>query len=211
MALICVGFLIGQPDPLMNPGWPNGKIPAEIPEYTSGKIINSGGDATDYYIKIEGSTEQKLGQYLDKLEAEAWIVQRGNTPGAVKGLISVNFNWYGGSSLQMAVHLEKQGAWPADKIPGEFLAPGAFVLVGDNLVTEVAPNSLWTFFFECAGMDQAAAGAYMRRLIAIGWEGDETFVNRYLTWKGKKCEASVELVESNANSSKFSCNWGVTG
>ncbi|MGI6704209.1 MAG: hypothetical protein ACOX42_09395 [Clostridia bacterium] len=57
-------------------GWPEGKIPSEIPEYKEGEVVNSGGDSREYTILVDKTNREDLDGYLDVLESSGWYVRR---------------------------------------------------------------------------------------------------------------------------------------
>lgn len=59
-------------DSLAVKGWPKDKLPPDLPEYTEGSIVNSGGSDTDFIVKIENTDEDALNRYLEKLESLNW-------------------------------------------------------------------------------------------------------------------------------------------
>ena len=52
-------------------GWPEGKIPSEIPEYKEGEVVNSGGDSREYTILVDKTNREDLDGYLDVLDPPA--------------------------------------------------------------------------------------------------------------------------------------------
>ncbi|HLP07429.1 MAG TPA: hypothetical protein VK178_04625 [Opitutaceae bacterium] len=215
-ATLSCGSCLADPDTdqaleaFMVKGWPAKKIPADIPEYTGGKIINSGGSQETFYIKVRETSEAELAKYLEVLRQGAWVVNGDSrNPSAEKGLVRLDFNWEGASGLQIAVHQEPEGSWPAAQLPPEIVAPPQARFGGTISVQGNDDEGMWYFTFKCLGMPESAARAWLRELLAKGWSGDEGQLTRSFTWKGRKMSATLEIYETNADSSSFTYNFGV--
>ncbi len=189
-------------------GWPKDKLPSELPEYTEGEIINSGGDSETFYVKIEKTTQAALDNYVAKLKASGWNVVEGSEPEARKGIYDIEFTWQGGSTmLQMAVNTSEIGAWPKDKLPAEIVPPENSTFIGKVEIIETEENRMWYFNYECEGINEAGAHAYMELLMKNGWSGDTSMVNKDFQWNGKKYSASIEIYEILDSSTTFTCNY----
>lgn len=188
-------------------GWPEGKIPAEIPEYKKGEVVNSGGYEEEYTILVE--TERKeLEEYLDQLEGSGWYVTRDDRfPMARNKNISLNFQFNSKTLLQISVYEQKQGSWPADELPSDIFAPEKGTLVGEVVISDIGErkDSAYYFTYDYEGLSNEDVGKYMQKLIDKGWQGDEYMVSKIVEWNGNKFEASIEAMEYEGMMS-FTCN-----
>lgn len=195
---------------LMTKGWPSGKISPTVPEFTGGKIINSGGDAQTYYIKVRETNEAALEGYLALLKKAGWVVSDDHRfPSATKELVKLDFNWEGTTGLQITVRQSEEGRWPTADLPPEIVAPPHARFGGRVEVVTNEEDRMWYFTFTCLGLQEAEAREWLRGLLKQGWEGDENQLTRKFTWKGKKMSASLEVYETNSDSTSFTYNFGV--
>jgi hypothetical protein len=191
---------------LINKEWPADKVPSEIPEYTGGEIANSGGDIKDFIIKISKTDEDALSEYLGMLKEQGWSVEEGRESIATKGIYELRFNWQGEDHLQMNIYTSEIGAWPADELPPDVIPPSEGTLIGEMELLESIPGQIWYTNYTYDGINEEKARAYMDMLIDKGWEGDTSLVFKDVEWKGKNYRASIEVYESNDNSSTFTLN-----
>lgn len=197
-------------DAFMVKGWPSGKVSPTIPEYTGGKIVNSGGDSRTYYIKVRETSSAALVSYLGVLKKAGWVVNDASRfPTAEKGLVKLDFNWEGDTALQIAVRQEQESQWPTGQLPPEVVAPPQARFGGEISIQTTEEDRLWYFTFKCLGLAEADARAWLRSLLQRGWEGDENQLSRKFTWKGRKMSASLEIYETNGDSTSFTYNYGV--
>ncbi len=196
------------PDSLLSQGWPADEVPPELPEYTGGTVVNSGGDQDTLYIKISDTDQEKLEDYLEQLRENGWIVTGDSSEAqAVLGLHTVDFDWQGGETmLQISLYTQTAGAWPKDQIPPDILEPQTGELVGEIEVLETSENA-WYFNYTYDGIDEAAAQEYMELLIENGWSGDVSQIYKTFEWNGKRCEASIEIYEIIETRTTFICNF----
>ncbi len=221
LPLLLVAVLVGdalRADPatdkaleaMMVKGWPAGKIPASIPEFTGGKIVNSGGDQQTFYIKVRETNAAALAAYVAGLKQAGWVVQGDSrSPTVEKGLVRLDFNWEGQTGLQIAVYQSLEGQWPTAQLPAEIVAPPQARFGGEVSVTTNEEDRSWYFTFKCLGLSEAAARAWLRGLLEQGWAGDENQLTRSFTWKGRKMSATLEIYETTSDSSSFTYNFGV--
>lgn len=191
---------------LMNKEWPKDKVPAELPEYEEGEIVNSGGDGEDFYIKIDKTNEDALNKYLDNLKSLGWNVESGKQPEARKGIYSIRFSWQGDEHLQMAIYTGKTGIWPKDQLPPDVVPPPDCTFIGEMELLETVTGQVWYMNYECEGINEEKANAYIDTLIKDGWSGDASMITKTVEWKGKKYEASIEVYEINNISATFTLN-----
>jgi len=192
-------------DTLTNKQWPADKLPVELPEYTEGEIVNSGGESDEFYIKMDKTTEAALNSYLGKLKELGWSVEEGSESIASKGVHELRFTWQGKEHLQMALYTTEVGAWPSDKIPPDVFPPESCTFIGDVELLESVPRQAWYTTYTCDGVDEAAAKVYFDKLRAAGWSGDSQLVKQF-EWNGKKYNADIELYETVGNTSSFILN-----
>ena len=132
-------------EPLAVKGWPKDKLPADLPEYTEGSIVNSGGSNTEFYIKIEKTNKEALNRYLEKLKSLNWNLSDTPDARAKKGIYSLEFAWQGGGSmLQMTVNTSQKGQWPKDIVPSDIIPPENCTFIGDMDVTILEEGPLGT-------------------------------------------------------------------
>ncbi len=178
-------------------GWPEGKVPAEIPEYEKGKVVNSGGDAEEYTIFVETNGEE-LKAYLDQLESLDWYVDRDDTfPMARKKNISLDFQFNSKILLQISVYVQKQGSWPGDELPSDIFPPDKGTLVGEVVISDIGEKDdvVYNITYDYEGLSNEDVVEYMQKLINKGWQGDEYMVSKIVEWKGNRFEASIEVME----------------
>jgi hypothetical protein len=191
---------------LTNKEWPADKLPSELPEYTGGEIVNSGGEADEFYIKIDNTNKDALTAYLGKLKEQGWNVSEGRESTANKGVYELRFTWQGDDHLQVIVYTSEVGAWPADKLPPDIFPPENCTFIGDVEVIENIPGQAWYSTYTCEGVDEEGAKAYFDKLRESGWSGDTQLV-KDIEWNGKKYSADIEIYEIEGNTSSFTVNF----
>lgn len=192
---------------LATEGWPIDRVPTDLPEYTEGKIINSGGIDSELYIKISETDEDKLNSYLEELRKSGWNVSDSKDPEIRKGIYDINFDWQG-DMLQMVIYKSEVSSWPQEKLPPDIFPPENCTLIGEVEIIENYENA-WYFSYQCDGVDEAAVNTYIQKLIDNGWQGDSSMVNKDFNWKGNNYSASIEVYEIVGNSSTFTCNYAI--
>ena len=178
-------------------GWPEGKIPDEIPEYKKGKVVNSGGYAEEYTILVE-TEEEELKEYLDQLEGLGWYVDRDDRfPMARNKNISLNFQFNSKTLLQISVYVQKQGSWLGDELPSDIFPPDKGTLVGEVVISDIGEKDdvVYNITYDYEGLSNEDVVEYMQKLINKGWQGDEYMVSKIVEWKGNRFEASIEVME----------------
>ncbi len=192
-------------------GWPKEQVPAGLPEYTKGNIVNSGDAGDAYYIKINETDKSSLSEYLDALRNSGWIVSESDDyTEAVKDVHSIEFTWQDGENmLQMAIHSEEMGVWPTNEIPPDVIMPENAVLIGEVSVIEAEEGRAWYFDYICDGLDEEAAQQYFRLLLDKGWSGDDYMVYKEFEWNGKKYTADIQIYETVENRTTFTCNFSI--
>jgi hypothetical protein len=190
-------------------GWPAAQVPADLPAYTDGKVVNSGGEADDYYIKIENTSPEALSRYAEELQNAGWSVSESD---AVKGVYRVVFDWNDSAStfLQIEIIAEEVTGWPYGEIPPDIVPPDTGTLVGATPLSG-SDEGGWYFNFIIDGMDQEAASAYMQKLLNSGWSGDISMIFKDVTWNGKPYGVSIEIYESDETRTTFICGFGLAG
>lgn len=191
---------------LTNKKWPSDKLPSEIPEYTGGEIANSAGNDEEFIIKIGKTNKDALSEYLGKLKEQGWTVEEGSEPIATKGIYELRFTWQGSDHLQMVLYTFEVGAWPADKMPTDVIPPSEGTLIGDVELLESIPGQIWYTHYTYDGINEEKASAYMDMLVKNGWSGDSYMVSKDVEWNGKKHLATIEVYETNENSTTFTLN-----
>jgi len=195
------------PDGLAKEGWPSDLAPAELPEYTQGKVVNWGEDG-GLYIKIRETDEEKLEEYLDELKTGGWIVtESSHEIQAEKGLYTVSFQWQsGGEMLQVSVYTAEAGSWPEDDIPPDVLQPQSGTLARGIDIINTA-DGMWYFNYTYDGTDDEAAKEYMELLMEKGWSGDTSQLSKSFEWNGRQYGATVEVYETVETRTTFTCNF----
>lgn len=188
------------------PGWPEGKIPAEIPPYTRGKVVNSGGSPDDYMILVETNRDE-LQEYLQKLEDLGWYVDHDrNYPSSRLRNITLNFQFNSSTMLQISVYVRKMGSWPQDKLPADIFPPEKGTLIGEvDIISSDDDGMLYYFVYDYDGLTEQDVMDYVNKLIEQGWSGDEYMVAKQVEWNGRIFEASIEPWYDEGVWS-FSCN-----
>lgn len=198
------------PSPLLKEGWPGDLAPAELPEYTSGKVTATAVDGDGVLtIKVTGTNRSDLSVYTGRLQNAGWIVTSDDTEAeAALGLYTVTFALQGEDDtvLQIDVYTEEAGNWPADKVPPDVPEPQKGVLVGKVEVLPSAEN-MWYFNYTYDGIDEAAAEEYMNSLTETGWSGDAYQMYKAFEWKGKRYDATIEIYETVETRTTFTCNF----
>lgn len=191
---------------LSKEGWPSGSVPEELPEYTEGEIVNSGGSADDFTILVDNTDDDALDNYMGKLKDAGWIVTIDNDDQkeAVSGPYTLSFQWNGPDFLQINLMTIEQGSWPYDELPPDLIPPETGTLVGEISIEQYDDSMYFVYTFD--GLDEDAAAGYMMMLIDNGWEGDDMFVRKIVEWNGKKYKATIELYETIETRSSFSFN-----
>ena len=191
---------------LTKEGWPVESIPEELPEYTEGEIVNSGGSADDFTILVDNTDDDALDNYMDKLKDAGWIVTIDNDDQkeAALGPYTLSFQWNGPGFLQINLMIIEQGSWPYDELPPDLIPPETGTLVGEISIQKDDDRMYFVYTFD--GIDEDAAVDYMMMLIDNGWKGDDMFVSKTFEWNGKKHKASIELYETIESRSSFSFN-----
>lgn len=187
-------------------GWPSGSVPEELPEYTEGEIVNSGGSADDFTILVDNTDNDALDNYMRKLKDAGWIVTMDydDQKEAVSGPYTLSFQWNGPGFLHINIMTIEQGSWPYDELPPDLIPPETGKLVGEISIDQNDDSMYFVYTFD--GLDEDAAAEYMMMLIDNGWEGDDMFVRKFVEWNGKKYKATIELFETIETRSSFSFN-----
>ncbi len=196
-------------DALLTEGWPHDLAPAELPEYTSGTVTASAVDGDGgLTIRVTDTSKEDLYAYLDELRQTGWTVTSDDTGAeAVLGLYTADLELQGGGSfLQIDLYTHEACSWPADAIPPDILQPGEGTLVEAVEVLETGEN-MWYFNYTFDGIDEAAAGEYMNRLMQSGWSGDVNQLYKAFEWNGKYYEATIEIYETVETRTTFTCNF----
>ncbi len=188
-------------------GWPSGSVPEELPEYTEGEIVNSGGSADDFTILVDNTDADALDNYMKKLKEAGWIVTTDydDQKEAVLGLYTLSFQWNAPEFLQISIVTAKQGSWPYDELPPDLIPPEIGTLAEEISIQEYDDDSMY-FVYTFDGLDRDAVTDYMMMLIDNGWKGDDMFISKTVEWKGKKYKATIELYETIETRSSFSFN-----
>ncbi len=198
------------PNPPSQEDWPADLAPAELPEYTAGTVTASAVDSEGVLtIKITDTNKSDLYVYIGKLQSSGWnVTSNDDEAEALLGLYSATFVLQGADKtvLQIDVYTEEAGSWPAEAIPPVVPEPGAGVLVGQVEVLSAVEN-MWYFDYTYDGIDEAAAEAYMNSLTEKGWSGDAYQMYKAFEWKGKSYEATIEIYETVADRTTFTCNF----
>ena len=191
---------------LTKEGWPVESIPEELPEYTEGEIVNSGGSADDFTILVDNTDDDALDNYMGKLKDAGWIVTIDNDDQkeAVSGPYTLSFQWNSPGFLQINLMTIEQGSWPYDELPPDLIPPETGMLVGEISIQKDDDSMYFVYTFD--GLDEDAAADYMMMLIDNGWKGDDMFVSKTFEWNGKNYKASIELYETIETRSSFSFN-----
>jgi len=197
-----------QTGKLTRGGWPEGRVPSEIPEYQKGEVVNSGGDSREYTILVDKTNREDLAEYLDVLESSGWHVHRDDSyPSARNNNMRLDFQFNSKTLLQVSVLVEELGDWPADQLPADIFPPKKGTLVGTVDIIDNGYNDLeiYNINYEYSGLTDEDVTEYMNELMDSGWEGDRYMVKKVVKWKGKEFEADIEPMEYEGNVI-FSCN-----
>lgn len=188
---------------LTREGWPVGDISDEIPEYTRGDVVNSGGDEIEFTILVDNTNEDDFNQYLQTLADNGWFT---STDFAKKKNITLFFQFNAKNLLQISVYSQKLGTWPADKMPTEIIPPEKGILIGDvEIIDYSGENTVYGISFEYSGLSDDDVKQYMESYLRRGWEGDQYYINKTIKWKGKNYNASIEPMFEEGNVF-FNCN-----
>ncbi|NLO39556.1 MAG: hypothetical protein GX115_08820 [Ruminiclostridium sp.] len=178
-------------------GWPGESIPAEIPEYPKGDVVNSGGTPDDYAILVDNTTEEDLDEYMQTLKEKGWYT---SSDYASKGNITLHFQFNGKNFLQITVYVEKLGSWPADKLPAEIVPPDKGMQIGDVEINDISDGAAAYYItFEYSGLSEDDVREYMQSYLDKGWGGDQYMVKRTIKWKGKQFEVDMEPYYDGGN------------
>jgi uncharacterized protein (DUF433 family) len=197
-----------QTGKLTREGWPEGKVPSEIPEYKNGKVVNSGGDSREYTILVDKTNRGDLDEYLDLLESSGWYVQRDDSyPTASNKNIRLDFQFNSKTLLQVSVLVEELGNWPAGQLPEDIFPPQKGMLVGTVDIVDNGYNGseVYNITYEYSGLTDEDVEEYMNELMDSGWEGDRYMVKKMVNWKGKEFKTNIEPMNYKGNI-VFSCN-----
>lgn len=185
---------------LTREGWPTGDISENIPEYTMGEVINSGGTESDYTILVDNTSEEDLNKYLLQLEDNGWYTR---SDYAEKQNISLNFQFNAENLLQISVYTQELGIWPSEKIPAEIVPPEKGILIGD--VETSGDSNAYYISFEYSGLSEDDLRQYMESYLERGWTGDEYYIRKNINWKGKNYRVNIEPMPDGDNVF-FICN-----
>ena len=185
---------------LTRKGWPTGNISEDIPEYTMGKVINSGGTESDYTILVDNTSEEDLNKYLLQLEDNGWYI---SSDYAEKKNISLNFQFNAKSLLQISVYTQELGTWPSEKIPAEIVPPEKGILIGDVEIS--GDSNAYYISFEYSGLSEDDLQQYIESYLERGWTGDQYYIRKNINWKGKNYRVNIEPMPDGDNVF-FICN-----
>ncbi len=185
---------------LTREGWPTNNISGDIPEYTMGEVINSGGTENDFTILVDNTSEEDLNEYLLHLEDNGWYT---GSDYAEKKNISLHFQFNAENLLQISVYTQHLGAWPSDKVPAEIVPPEKGILIGNVDIS--GDSNAYYISFEYSGLSEDDVRQYMESYLEKGWTGDEVYIRKNISWKGKNYRANIESMP-DGNNVFFNCN-----
>ena len=178
-------------------GWPTDDISGDIPVYAKGEVVNSGGDETDFAILVDNTSEEDLNEYLQTLENNGWYI---GSDFAVKKNITLYFQFNAKNFLQISVYTEELGTWPADKLPDEIVPPEKGLLIGNvEIIDYNGDFNAYGISYKYSGLSEDDVRGYMESYLNRGWEGDQYYIKRTITWKGKKYKANMEPMLEQGN------------
>ena len=174
-------------------GWPEGKIPAEIPPYQWGKVVNSGGTAEEYIILVETSRDE-LEEYLKELAALDWYVSDDrNYPSSRLKNITMEFQFNSKTMLQISVYVKGLGAWPENRLPVDIFPPEKGTLIGEVEIYGLGDDGVqYIISYEYDGLSDQDIMDYMTKLMEQGWGGDEYMLSKVVEWNGSRFDAYIE-------------------
>ena len=175
------------------PGWPEGKIPSDIPPYTQGRVVNSGGSEDEYMILVETNRDE-LQEYLKELEDVGWYVDYDRSyPSSRLRNITLQFQFNSSTMLQMTVYVRKLGPWPADQLPADIVPPEKGTLIGEVQIFGLDDDGIqYVVRYDYDGLTDADVSDYVAKLIERGWSGDEYQLYKDVEWNGDLYEAWIE-------------------
>jgi hypothetical protein len=182
---------------LATPGWPEGKIPDVIPEYTYGEVTNSGdGGDGEYYILISPTNKDELAEYLALLEEEGFTVSDDDY--ARIGTVAIRFQFNSRDTLQMIVTDLGTSEWP--KLLGDVLPPDAGTLYGEVYIPELSESDkeygqYYTASFSLVDLTEEDCVAFIDKQVSAGWEGSYDMVFKDVTIDGVECQAMLQFVQ----------------
>ncbi len=173
-------------------GWPEGKVPAEIPPYEWGKVVNSGGTEGEYMILVETNRDE-LQKYLTRLEELEWYVEHHRSyPTARLQNIELRFQFNSQTMLQIKVYVEELNGWPADELPSEIIRPEKGLLLGVDIRPMDEKGNQYFISIDYDGLEEQDVTDYMLQYLELGWRGDEYMIFKDIEWNGAMFEASIE-------------------
>ena len=173
-------------------GWPEGKVPAEIPPYEWGKVVNSGGTEEEYMILVETNGDE-LEKYLTGLEKLEWTVDHDRSyPSARLRNMELRFQFNSQTMLQITVYVEELGGWPADELPSEIIPSEKGLLLGVEIRPMDEKGKQYFISIDYDGLEEQDVTDYMLHYLELGWRGDEYMVSKDIEWNGAMFEASIE-------------------
>lgn len=174
-------------------GWPEGKVPPEVPPYSRGKVVNSGGSPEEYTILVETNRDE-LQEYLEELEDLGWYVDYDpDYPTTRLRNISLWFQFNSKTLMQMDVYVEELGTWPEGELPADIFPPEKGLLIGNVQIYDQSDDGFhWYIRYEYDGLGEQDVMDYMEQFMEQGWSGDEYMIKKSIEWNGSTFDASME-------------------
>ncbi|MDD4422560.1 MAG: hypothetical protein PHD46_05950, partial [Eubacteriales bacterium] len=95
---------------------------------------------------------------------------------------------------------EELGTWPTDKLPNEIVPPEKGLLIGNvEIIDYNGDFSAYGIAYKYSGLSEDDVRGYMESYLNKGWEGDQYYIKRTITWKGKKYKANMEPMLEQGN------------
>ena len=188
---------------VMNAEWPAANLPADLPAYSAGKTVNSGGAANDFYVIIEG-TKANIDAYLTNIKNAGYTVDTANGS-AKKGGVTIEFSDRGEGTWQMNIFTQAAGNWP-ENIPAFITKPQGKQLVGEPYLNDM--GSLVNLSID-VGMTEQEGKAWLDAM-AQTWENGsagDTQWSGQVKHNNKTWDITAEIYEASGGVFSVQFTW----
>ncbi len=192
---------------VMNSAWPFERLPEGTPEYTGGKIINTGGPDGNFMILVEG-TEEDIDAYLSELEGAGYALDTSNNA-AKKGGTTITIDDRGNGTWQMGVVTFATADWP-NTIPAFILRPDGKALIGEPYLDDM--GSLVNLTLDVNDMSEDEGKAWLDEMTAAwddsysGSDGSGQWVGT-VEHEGKSWQVVAEIYEASGGVFTATFSW----
>ncbi len=182
--------------------WPSDSLPDGTPEYTGGKIVNTGGSDDNFVILVEGSKEM-IDAYLAQLESAGYGV---DDTTAKKGGVTIDISDRGNGTWQIGVITLAAAGWP-DTIPSFITMPAGKSLAGDPYLDDM--GSLVNLSVDINDMSEEEGIAWFNEMAATWIDGgnDGTQWTGDVEHNGKTWTVSAEIYEVSGGVFSAQFSW----